>query len=166
MSSPCASAGPYGDILAFIQHASPFIGVPMETGKNVRAHACSSYCSRKASTLNRQSVYITSPPGSVNLKISISNLAGASHFFSLLPLWCLYLCQRPVVSLAVEYPSESGAPLSGEEGGEPPPPTTVHWDLGGQPHGCTAPVWEVSLTLATPSTALALPACWAMLPTS
>ena len=30
----------HGDILAFIQHVSPFTGVPTETGKNVRAHAC------------------------------------------------------------------------------------------------------------------------------
>ena len=28
------------DILAFIQCVGPFTGVPMETGKNVRAHAC------------------------------------------------------------------------------------------------------------------------------
>ena len=41
--------------------------------------------------------------------------------------------------LAVEYPSESSAPLSGEEGGEPPLPTTVHWDLGGHPCRHTAP---------------------------
>ena len=40
MSSPCASAGPAWRYLAFIQHASPFTGVPMETSKNVRAHAC------------------------------------------------------------------------------------------------------------------------------
>ena len=31
---------PHGDILAFIQHAGPFAGVPTETGKNVGAHAC------------------------------------------------------------------------------------------------------------------------------
>ena len=30
----------HGDILAFIQCVSPFTRVPMETGKNVRAHAC------------------------------------------------------------------------------------------------------------------------------
>ena len=52
----------------------------------------SSYCSRKASTLKCQSVYITSAPGSVNLKIGISNLTGTSRFLSLLPLWPLHLC--------------------------------------------------------------------------
>ena len=115
---------------------------------------------------NCQSVYVTSIPGLVNLKIGISNLAGASRFFSLLPLQPLHLCQWPAVSLAVEYPSESGAPLSGEEGGEPPPPTTVLWDLGGHPCSHAAPVWEASLALATPSTVEALPACWGALPTS
>ena len=93
----------------------------------------SSYCSRKPSTSNHHSVYITSTPRSVSLKISISNLAGANRFFSLLPLWPLHQCQWTAVSLAVEYPLESGAPLSGEVGGEPPPPTTAHWDLGGHP---------------------------------
>ena len=50
----------------------------------------SSYCSREASTSKRQSVYITLAPGSVNLKIGISNLVDASHFLSLLPLWPLW----------------------------------------------------------------------------
>ena len=70
------------------------------------------------------------------------------------------------VSLAVEYPSESGAPLSGEEGDKPPPPTTMHWDLGNHPHGHAASVQEASLASAIPSTAVALPACWGALPTS
>ena len=73
----------------------------------------SSYCSRKASTLKCQSMYVTSNPGFVDLKISISNLMGASRFLSLLPLWPLHLCQWPTVSLAVEYPSESGTPIWG-----------------------------------------------------
>ena len=126
----------------------------------------SSYFSRKASTLNHQSVYITSAPGLVNLKISISNLAGTSRFFSLLPLWPLRLCWWPVVSLVVEYPLESSAPLSGEEGGEPPLPTTMHWNLGGHPRSHAAPVWEVSLASAISSAAEDLPTCWGALPTS
>ena len=126
----------------------------------------SSYCSRKASTSNRQSVYVTSASGSVDLKIGISNLAGTNCFFSLLPLWPLCLCRWPAVSLTVECPSESSAPLSGEEGDEPPLPTTVHWDLGGHSHGCAAPVWVVSLASAVASTVEAFPACWGALPTS
>ena len=63
----------------------------------------SSYCSRKASTLKCQSVYVTSAPGSVDLKIGISNLVGTSCFLSLLPLWPLHPCQQPAVSLAVVW---------------------------------------------------------------
>ena len=87
-------------------------------------------------------------------------------FFSLLPLQPLCLCQWPVVSLTVEYPLESVAPLSGEEGGEPPLLTTVHWDLGGHPHGHTAPVQEASLASAISFTVEDLPTCWGALPTS
>ena len=142
------------------------LGYPWRLAKMWGRMLASSYCSRKASTPNCQSVYITSIPGSVDLKISISNLTGASRFFSLLPLWPLCLCWWPVVSLIVEYPSEPGAPLSGEEGGEPPPPIAVDWDLGGLPHHHAAPVQEVSLASATSSTREALLACCGTLPTS
>ena len=156
----------HGDILAFIQHAGPFAGVPMETVRDVGDMLASSYCSQKASISNCQSVYVTSTLGLVDLKIGISNLAGTSCFFSLLTLQPLCLCQQPAVSLTVEYPSESGAPLSREEGGEPPLPTAVDWDLVGLLYGCIAPVWEVSLASATSSTLEALPACCGTLPTS
>ena len=126
----------------------------------------SSYCLRKASTLKHQSVYITSTPRSVDLKIGISNLVGTSHFLSLLPLWPLHLCWQPAVSLTVEYPSESGAPLSGEEGGEPPLPTVVHWDFRGFPRGHDALVWVVSLALVLSPTPEVLPSCSGALPTS
>ena len=119
----------------------------------------SSYCLRKESTSKRQSVYITSTPGSVNLKIGISNLAGASRFLSLLPLQPLHLHWQPTVSLAVEYPSESGAPLSGEEGGKLPLLTVVHWDFGGLPCGHTAPVQGVSLASVISPTPEAVLAC-------
>ena len=142
------------------------LGYPQRLAKMWGHMLASSYCSRKASTLKRQSVYITSTPGSVDLNISISNLAGTSCFFSLLPLQPLHLHWWPAVSLTVEYPLKSSAPLSGEEGGEPPLPTTVHWDLGGLPRGHAAPVWEVSLASVTSSTPEALPACCGALPTS
>ena len=119
----------------------------------------SSYCSRK-------SVYFTLAPGLVDLKIGISNLVGTSCFFSLLPLWPLHLCWQPTISLTVGYPSESSAPLSREEWGEPPPATVVHWDLGGLLHDRAAPVQEVSLASATSSTPEALLACCGALPTS
>ena len=120
-------------------------GYPRRLAKMWGRILASSYCSRKLSISKRQSMYVTSAPGSVDLKIAISNLVGASHFLSLLSLQPLHLCQHPAVSLAVEYPSESGAPLSGEKGGEPPPPTVVHWDFGGHPCSCAAPVWAASL---------------------
>ena len=141
-------------------------GYPRRLAKMWGCMLASSYCSKKPSTSKRQSVYVTSTSGSVDLKISISNLAGTSSFFSLLPLWPLHLCWQPVLSLTVEHPSESSAPLSREEGGKPPLPTVVHWDLGGFPHNCAAPVWEVSLASATSSTPEALLACCGALPTS
>ena len=118
------------------------------------------------STSKCQSMYVTSAPGLVNLKIGISNLVGARCFLSLLPLWPLHLCQQPTVSLTVEYPSESSAPLSREEGGEPPLPTVVHWDFSGLLRSCTAPVWVVSLASLTSSTLEALPTCCGALPIS
>ena len=119
----------------------------------------SSYCSRKVSTSKCQSMYVTSTPGLVNLKIGISNLAGASHFLSLLPLQPLCLCQWPTVSPAVEYPSESGTSLSGEEGGEPPSPTVVHSDFSGLLHGCIIPVWAASQASVLSPILKVLPSC-------
>ena len=111
---------PHRDIFPFIQHTGPFARVPpWRLAKMWGCILASSNCSRKASTLKRQSVYVTSTPGSVDLKISISSLTGASCFLSLPPLQPLHLCWQPTVSLTVEYPSESGAPLSGEEGVNP-----------------------------------------------
>ena len=93
-------------------------GYPQRLAK-MRGHIlASSYCSRKASMSKCQSVYITSAPGSVDLKIGISSLAGASHFLSLLPLQPLHLCWQPTVSLTVEYPSEC-SPVWGGRGQTP-----------------------------------------------
>ena len=141
-------------------------GYPQRLVKMWGHMLASSYCSRKVSTSKRQSVYITSAPGLVDLKIGISNLMGASCFLSLLSLWPLHLCRHPAVSLTVEYPSESSAPLSREKGGKTPPPTVVHWDFGGLPGGCPAPIWVVSLASVTSSTPEALLTCCGALPTS
>ena len=70
------------------------------------------------------------------------------------------------VSLAVEYPSESSAPLSWEEGDEPPLPTVVHWDFSGLLCDRAAPVWVVNLASVTSSTLEALPTSCGALPTS
>ena len=81
------------DILAFIKGAGSFTGVPVETGKDMRAHTGLIILLKEGIHIKPpECVYITSAPGSVNLKISISNLAGANHFFSLLPLQSLHQC--------------------------------------------------------------------------
>ena len=141
-------------------------GYPQRLVKMWGCMLASSYCLRKASTSKCQSMYVTSTPGSVDLKIGISNLTGASHFLSLLPLWPLCLCRWPAVSLTVEYPSQSGTPLSREEEGNPPLLTVVHWDLGGLPHGCAAPIWGASIASVLSPILEVLPSCEGVLPTS
>ena len=138
MFSTCASAGPTQMSLPLSSLRAHLLGYPSRLSKMWGCILASSYCSRKASTSKCQSMYITSTPRSVNLKIGISSLAGASHFLSLLPLWPLRLSRQPVVSLAVAYLSESGAPLT-------PPPTVVHWVLGGLPRGRSAPARSTGL---------------------
>ena len=77
---------------------------------------------------------------------------GASHFSP----HCLLLQQRVLgASLAVEYPSESAPPLSGEDDGELLAPSFAGHPLGGLPPGQemgTLGVWPppVSLVWATP----------------
>ena len=63
------------------------------------------------------------------------------------------------VLLAVEYPSESGAPLSGEEGGESPLPTVVYWDFGGLPCSHAVLVWAASLASVLSPMPEVLPSC-------
>ena len=134
-------------------------GYPWRLVKMWGHQLASSCCSRKVSTSKRQSVYVTFTPGSVDLKIGISNLTGTSHFLSLLPLWPLCLCWWSTVSLAVEYPSESGTPWSGEEGGEPPLLTVVLWVFGGLLHGRDVPVWVASLASVLSPIPKVLPSC-------
>ena len=95
MSSPCASAGPSQRCLCShpaCRPICPLPGYPRRLAKMWGHILASSYYSRKVSTLKCQSMYVTSAPGLVNLKIDISNLTGTSHFLSLLPLWPLHLC--------------------------------------------------------------------------
>ena len=156
----------HGDILAFIQCVSPFTGVPTETGKNVRAHAC-------LIILLQKGVHIKPPECVCHLRPWIGRLKDwhiQSHRHQLLLLPAP--SPAPASMLAARSLTHSGVPigvlcpLSEEEGGKPPPSTAVHWDLGGHPHSCTAPVWEASLVSAGPSTVWALPACWGAPPTS
>ena len=131
------------DVLALIQHTGPFAWVPMETGEDVGAHT-------SLIILLEKGIYIKVPECVCHLRPWISRLKDQhiqSHRCQPFPLQHLHLCWWPAVSLAVEYPSESGAPLSGEEGVEPPPPTVTYWDFSGLQRSCTAPVWAASLAL-------------------
>ena len=135
-SSPCASTSPAWRYPCLCP--GPFTRVPMETGKNMRVHAC-------LIILLKEGIHIEPPECVCHFCPQISRLEDW-HIQSCRSQ--LFLLPTPSVApasmlmdclLAEEYPSESGAPLSGEEGGEPPLPTTVHWDLGGHPHRRAAP---------------------------
>ena len=143
---------PHRDVLAFIQHVGPFTRVPTETGEDVGAHT-------SLIILLEKGIH----PWISRFKDQQVQSHGHQLFPSLLPL---HLHQQPAVSLAVEYPSESGAPLSGEEGGDPPPLTVAHWDFGGLPCSCAAPVWGLSLVSVLSPIPEVLPSCGGMLPIS
>ena len=150
------------DILAFIQCAGPFTRVPMETGKNMRVHAHLIILLKEGIHIKPQECVHHLCPQIGQLEdrhiqscrcqalLPTSSVAPVSMLTacSLTHLWSTHL--------------DPGAPLSSEEGGEPPPPTIVHWDLGGH----AAPVQVVSPALAVSSTVEALPACWGALPSS
>ena len=134
MSSPYASAGPAQRCLYLCPVCRPiYPGNHGDWRRCGGAYWPHHTAQERHLHQNARACMSPPPPGLVDLKISISSLAGASCFLSLLPVWPLHLHQWPAVSLAVEYPSESGTPLSGEEGGKPPPSTVVHWILGSLP---------------------------------
>ena len=126
----------HGDILAFIQHASPFTEVSMETGKNVRVHTC-------LITLPEEGIHIKPPECVCHLHPWIKRLKDRhiqSHRCQLL------LLPTPSVAPA-SMPAARGlthsgvpirvqCPLSEEERSKPPPPTTA-WShspcMGGEP---------------------------------
>ena len=130
----------HGDILALIQCAGPFAGVPMETGENVRAHA-------GLIILLNKVIHTEAPECVRHLCPWISRLKDwhiQSHRHQ--PLLLPTPSVAPVPMLVACSLTRSGVPirvqcpLSREEGGKPPLPTVVHWDLGGLPRDCTAPV--------------------------
>ena len=136
---------PHGDIFALIQHAGPFAGVPMETGKDVGVHT-------GLIILFEEGVYIEAPEHECHLCPWISRLKDQhiqSHRCQPFPLPTPSVAPVPMlvacslthsgVSIRVQCPSVWGG------GGEPPLLTVVHWDFGGLPCGCAAPVWVVSL---------------------
>ena len=147
------------EVLALIQCAGPFTWVPTETGKDVGVHT-------SLIILLKKGIYIKAP----------------EHVHHLCP-WIGQLEDRHIQSrghqpFPLPTPSVASAPMpaarsltcSGvsvrvwcspvwEEGGEPPPPTIVHWVFGGLPHGCTVPVWPASLASVFSRIPEVLPSC-------
>ena len=147
------------DVFTFVQHAGPFTQVPMETGEDVGVHT-------GPIILLKKGIYIKMPERVHHLHPRISRLEDRhiqSHWHQPFPfptpLWPLHLCQQLAVSLTVEYLSESGTPLSGEEGGKPPPLTVVHWVLGGFLQGRAVPAWVTGLASVLSPTPEVLPSC-------
>ena len=156
----------HGDILALIQHAGPFAGIPTETGKDVGAHA-------GLIILLEKGIYTKVPECVHHLGPWISRLKdwhiqshGCQPFplptpsTAPVPMPVAHSLTRSGVSIRVRWPSVWGG------GGKPPPPTVVHWDFGGLLCGCTVPVQVVSLASVTSSTLEALLTCCGALPTS
>ena len=141
MSSPCASAGPTQRCLCLHPACGPFARVPMDTGEDVGAHT-------SLIILLEKGIYIKTPERVCHLHPWIGRLKDwhiQSRGHQPFPLPTPSAASAPMPAAHslthIEYPSESGAPLSGEEGGKTPPPTVMHWDFGGLPRSRTAPVW-------------------------
>ena len=139
MSSPCASAGPACRYPCLHPVCGPIYQGTLETGKNMRVHAC-------LIILLQEGIHIELPECVRHFHPWISRLEDwhiqscrsqllllppPSVVPALMPIDCGLTCSA--------VPIRVRTPLSGKEGGEPPLPTTVHWDLGGHPHGCAAP---------------------------
>ena len=106
----------HSEVCVILQGVYPSAGIPKMWGIML----FSWYWSSQPCTSNLQRVYVKSTLGSVNLKIGMSKHTGANLFsFHHLLLWW----QVPSASLAMEYPSESTPPQSGEEVGVVPPPS-------------------------------------------
>ena len=157
---------PHGDVLALVQCAGPFAGVPTEIGKDVGVHA-------GLIILLKEGIHIKVPERVHHLhpwigQLKDQHIQSCGHQpFSLptpsavpAPMLAVHSLTRSLVSIRVQCPQ------SGEEGGKPPLPTVVHWDFSGLPRGCTALVWLVSLASVTSSTPEALLTCCGALPTS
>ena len=157
---------PHRDIFALVKLASPFAGVPMETGEDVGVHA-------SLIILLEEGIHIEAPEHVCHLGPWISRLkdrhiqSRRSQPFPLpapsvapapMPVACSLI--HSGVSIRAWGPSVRGG------GDKPPPPTIVQWDIGGLLHSHAAPARVVSLASVTSSTLEALPICYGALPTS
>ena len=157
---------PHRDILALIQHASPFAGVPMETGEDVGVHA-------GLIILLEEGVHIEAPECVCHLGPWIGQLKdrhiqsrGCQPF--LLPTPSVTPAPMPVARSLTHsgVPIRVWCPPVQGRGGETPPPTVVCWDFGGLPCNNAAPLQVVNLASVTSSTLEALLTCCGALPTS
>ena len=126
---------PHRDVLTLIQCAGPFTWVPMETGEYVGVHT-------SLIILLKKSIYIKVPERVCHLHPWIGQLKDRhiqSHGRQPFPLPTLSTASAPMpvahsltcsgVSIRVSH-----SPVWGGRG-QTPPPTVMHWDFGGLPHG-------------------------------
>ena len=146
---------PHRDVFALVQCVGPFTRLPTETGKDVGAHT-------GLIILLKKGIYVEAPERVRHLRPWIGRLKDR-HIQS---RWCQPFpfptpsAPTPAAcSLAVEYPSESGASLSGEEGGEPPLLTVVQWVFGGLPRSHAVPAQATSLASVLSPDPEVLPSC-------
>ena len=144
------------DVLALVQHVEPFAWVPMETGEDVGVHT-------SLIILLEKGIYIEVPEHVCHLCPWIGRLKN----------WHIQSCGHqpfPLPTPSAPTPVACSLTCSGVSirvwcspvwGGRqrPPPLTVVHWDFGGLPCGCAAPVRGVSLASVISPTPGALLAC-------
>ena len=150
---------PHRDVLALIQHAGPFVQVPMETGKYVGVHT-------SLIILLKEGIYIEAPERVCHLHPWIGRLKDwhiQSCRCQLFPLPTPSVATAPMP--AARHLTCSGvsirvwcSPVWGR-GGEPPLLTVVYWDFRSLPHGCTTLVWVVSLASVLSPTPKVLLSC-------
>ena len=148
------------DVFTFIQCVGPFTRVPTKTGEDVGAHT-------GLIILLKKGIYVEMPERVRHLRPWIGQLEDR-HIQSRwhqpfpfpappvasapLPAACSLTCSGVSIRVSI-------TPLSGEEGGKPPPLTVVHWVLGGLLRGCTVPVWATGLASVLSPTPEVLPFC-------
>ena len=136
---------PHRDVLTFVQRAGPFTRIPTKTGEDVGAHT-------GLIILLQKGIHVEMPERVRHFCPWIGRLEDR-HIQSHWPQPFSFPAP-PAASVhtpATHHLARSGVSvgvwcsLSGEEGGEPPPPTIVHWVLGSLPRGHTAPARPVGL---------------------
>ena len=156
----------HGDILAFIQCAGPFTGVPTETGKNVRAHACLIILLEEGIHIEPQECVRHLCPWIGRLKDWHIQSRRHQQLLLLTP------STAPAFTPVACSLTHSGVPIRVRcpsiRGGRRQASSAHHCALGFRWSSTWlhSPWTGGKPASAVPSTALALPACWGALPTS